>query len=110
MFRDTFRGSTFYDLDTEPLKLPGESMTMRSWRSQCGQCASRVGNGLRSEPLVEPLRPRRQHLACCAGGRTDAPPALLLAGVHSGDFEAVACPLLIKEARDNLESPIFARS
>lgn len=40
-------------------------------------------------------------------GRADAPPALLLAGVHNGDLEAVACPLLIEEIRDNLEKPYF---
>jgi uncharacterized protein len=40
-------------------------------------------------------------------GRPDAPPALLLAGVHNGDLEAVACPLLIEEIRDNLEKPYF---
>lgn len=46
-------------------------------------------------------------LLAALAGRPDAPPALLLAGVHSGDFEAVACPLLIKEVRDNLEKPYF---
>jgi hypothetical protein len=40
-------------------------------------------------------------------GRPDAPPALLLAGVHNGELEAVACPLLIEEIRDNLEKPYF---
>jgi uncharacterized protein len=40
-------------------------------------------------------------------GRSGAPPALLLAGVHNGDLEAVACPLLIGEVRDNLAKPYF---
>jgi putative PIN family toxin of toxin-antitoxin system len=40
-------------------------------------------------------------------GRPGAPPALLLAGVHNGDLEAVACPLLIDEVRDNLAKPYF---
>jgi uncharacterized protein len=40
-------------------------------------------------------------------GRPDAPPALLLAGAHNGDLEAVACPLLIEEVRDNLKKPYF---
>jgi putative PIN family toxin of toxin-antitoxin system len=40
-------------------------------------------------------------------GRPDAPPALLLAGIHNGDLEAVACPLLIEEIRGNLEKPYF---
>jgi putative PIN family toxin of toxin-antitoxin system len=42
-------------------------------------------------------------------GRPSAPPALLLAGVHNGDLEAVACPLLIEEVHDNLASPYFRR-
>jgi hypothetical protein len=40
-------------------------------------------------------------------GRPDAPPALLLAGVHNGDLEAIACPLLIEEVRENLAAPYF---
>jgi uncharacterized protein len=40
-------------------------------------------------------------------GRPGAPPALLLAGVHNGDLEAVACPLLIDEVRGNLAKPYF---
>jgi putative PIN family toxin of toxin-antitoxin system len=40
-------------------------------------------------------------------GRPGAPPALLLAGIHNGDLEAVACPLLIGEVRDNLANPYF---
>jgi putative PIN family toxin of toxin-antitoxin system len=40
-------------------------------------------------------------------GRPDTPPALLLAGIHNGDLEAVACPLLIEEVRNNLEKPYF---
>lgn len=40
-------------------------------------------------------------------GRPGAPPALLLAGVHNGDLEAVACPLLIDEVRDNLAKSYF---
>jgi len=31
----------------------------------------------------------------------------LLAGVHNGDLEAVACPLLVDEVRDNLAKPYF---
>jgi putative PIN family toxin of toxin-antitoxin system len=31
----------------------------------------------------------------------------LLAGAHNGDLEAVACPLLIEEIRENLEKPYF---
>jgi hypothetical protein len=46
-------------------------------------------------------------LLAALAGRPDAPPALLLAGVHNGDLEAVACPLLIDEVRDNLEKPYF---
>jgi putative PIN family toxin of toxin-antitoxin system len=42
-------------------------------------------------------------------GRPGAPPALLLAGIHNGDLEAVACPLLIEEIRDNLTAPYFRR-
>jgi hypothetical protein len=37
-------------------------------------------------------------------GTLASPPALLLAGVHNGDLEAVACPLLVDEVRDNLAS------
>jgi putative PIN family toxin of toxin-antitoxin system len=40
-------------------------------------------------------------------GRPGAPPALLLAGIHNGDLEAVACPLLIGEVRENLAAPYF---
>jgi uncharacterized protein len=40
-------------------------------------------------------------------GRPASPPALLLAGVHNGDLEAVACPLLIGEVRENLTTPYF---
>jgi putative PIN family toxin of toxin-antitoxin system len=40
-------------------------------------------------------------------GLPGAPPALLLAGVHNGDLEAVACPLLVGEVRDNLAKPYF---
>lgn len=46
-------------------------------------------------------------LLAALAGRPDAPPALLLAGVHNGDLEAVACPLLIEEFRDNLKKPYF---
>lgn len=46
-------------------------------------------------------------LLAALAGRSDAPPALLLAGVHNGDLEAVACPLLIEEVRNNLEKPYF---
>jgi putative PIN family toxin of toxin-antitoxin system len=46
-------------------------------------------------------------LLAALAGRPDAPPALLLAGVHNGDLEAVACPLLIEEIRNNLEKPYF---
>jgi putative PIN family toxin of toxin-antitoxin system len=40
-------------------------------------------------------------------GRPAAPPALLLAGIHNGDLEAVACPLLIEEVRETLAEPYF---
>lgn len=40
-------------------------------------------------------------------GRAGAPPALLLTGVHNGDLEAVTCPLLIEEIRENLQKPYF---
>jgi uncharacterized protein len=40
-------------------------------------------------------------------GTLASPPALLLAGVHNGDLEAVACPLLVDEVRDNLAKPYF---
>jgi uncharacterized protein len=40
-------------------------------------------------------------------GRAGAPPALLLTGVHNGDLDAVACPLLIEEIRENLGKPYF---
>jgi uncharacterized protein len=46
-------------------------------------------------------------LLAALAGRPDAPPALLLSGVHNGDLEAVACPLLIEEVRDNLKKPYF---
>lgn len=46
-------------------------------------------------------------LLAALAGRPDAPPALLLSGVHNGDLEVVACPLLIDEIRDNLEKPYF---
>jgi len=46
-------------------------------------------------------------LLAALAGRPDAPPALLLAGIHSGDLEAVACPLLVGEVLDNLEKPYF---
>jgi putative PIN family toxin of toxin-antitoxin system len=46
-------------------------------------------------------------LLAALAGRPDAPPALLLAGVHNGDLEAVACPLLMEEVRDSLEKPYF---
>lgn len=45
-------------------------------------------------------------LAALAGGPS-APPALLLSGVHNGDVEAVACPLLIAEVRQGLQKPYF---
>jgi hypothetical protein len=38
-------------------------------------------------------------------GTLASPPALLLAGVHNGDLEAVACPLLLDEVRDASPSP-----
>jgi uncharacterized protein len=40
-------------------------------------------------------------------GRPQASPALLLAGAHNGDFEAVACPALITEVRGGLRKPYF---
>jgi putative PIN family toxin of toxin-antitoxin system len=40
-------------------------------------------------------------------GRAGAPPATGFAGVHNGDLEAVACPLLIEEVRDSLAEPYF---
>jgi hypothetical protein len=40
-------------------------------------------------------------------GTLASPPALLLVGVHNGDLEAVACPLLVDEVRDNLAKPYF---
>lgn len=46
-------------------------------------------------------------LLAALAGRPDASPALLLAGTHNGDLEAVACPLLIEEVRDNLKKPYF---
>jgi hypothetical protein len=46
-------------------------------------------------------------LLAALAGRPDAPPALLLAGVHNGDLEAVACPLLVGEVLDNLGKPYF---
>jgi putative PIN family toxin of toxin-antitoxin system len=46
-------------------------------------------------------------LLAALAGRSSAPPALLLAGVHNGDIEAVACPLLIEEIRENLAKPYF---
>jgi hypothetical protein len=69
-------------------------------------CASRAGRGLCGERPIEPLRPRRQHRARSVRGAA-TPPALLLAGVHNGDLEAVACPLLIEEVRDNPAKPYF---
>lgn len=46
-------------------------------------------------------------LLAALAGRTTAPPALLLAAAHNGDFEAVACPQLIQEVRDGLQKPYF---
>jgi predicted nucleic acid-binding protein len=46
-------------------------------------------------------------LLAALAGRSSAPPALLLADVHNGDIEAVACPLLIEEIRENLAKPYF---
>ncbi len=46
-------------------------------------------------------------LLAALAGRPDAPPALLLVGVHNSDLEAVACSLLIDEVRDNLKKPYF---
>jgi uncharacterized protein len=46
-------------------------------------------------------------LLAALAGRPSAPPALLLAGVHNGDIEAVACPLLIQEIREGLQKPYF---
>jgi predicted nucleic acid-binding protein len=46
-------------------------------------------------------------LLAALAGRPDAPPALLLSGTHNGDLEAVVCPLLIEEVRDNLKKPYF---
>jgi uncharacterized protein len=40
-------------------------------------------------------------------GRPTSPPAMLLAAVHNGDLEAVACSLLIQEVRDGLQKPYF---
>jgi putative PIN family toxin of toxin-antitoxin system len=40
-------------------------------------------------------------------GKPGASPALLLAGIHNGDLEAVACPLLIGEVRETLAEPYF---
>jgi hypothetical protein len=36
-----------------------------------------------------------------------SPPALLLAAIHNGDLEAVACPLLIQEVREGLQKRYF---
>lgn len=46
-------------------------------------------------------------LLAALAGRPGAPPALLLAGAHNGDIEAVACPLLLSEVRENLTKPYF---
>lgn len=46
-------------------------------------------------------------LLAALAGKPSAPPALLLAGVHNGDFEAVACPLLMDEVRRGLGKPYF---
>jgi predicted nucleic acid-binding protein len=46
-------------------------------------------------------------LLAALAGRSSTPPSLLLAGVHNGDVEAVACPLLIEEIRQNLGKPYF---
>ncbi len=46
-------------------------------------------------------------LLAALAGRPSAPPALLLAGVHNGDIEAVACPLLIQEVEEGLQKPYF---
>lgn len=40
-------------------------------------------------------------------GKPGASPALLLAAIHNGDLEAVACPLLIAEVRETLAEPYF---
>lgn len=46
-------------------------------------------------------------LLAALAGRSSAPPSLLLAGVHNGEIESVACPLLIEEIRENLGKPYF---
>jgi putative PIN family toxin of toxin-antitoxin system len=46
-------------------------------------------------------------LLAALAGRPQASPALLLAGVHNGDFEAIACPALIAEVRGGLRKPYF---
>jgi uncharacterized protein len=46
-------------------------------------------------------------LLAALAGRSSAPPALLLAGAHNGNIEAVACPLLVAEIRENLRKPYF---
>ncbi len=84
---------------------PPVSMTMRSWLKQC---ASFVRGERRGERPVEPLHSGRQRAAWRAGGgRPTAPLALLLAAVHNGDFESVACPQLIQEVREGLQKPYF---
>lgn len=40
-------------------------------------------------------------------GTPSSPPALLLAAVHSGEVQAVACPRLIEEVRENAGKDYF---
>lgn len=48
-------------------------------------------------------------LLAALAGSPASPPALLLTAVHDGDIEAVTCPLLIEEIRENLEKPYFRK-
>ena len=46
-------------------------------------------------------------LLAALAGTPSSPPALLLTGVHSGEGEAIACPMLIEEVRENLSKAYF---
>jgi putative PIN family toxin of toxin-antitoxin system len=47
-------------------------------------------------------------LVSAVGGHPNSPSAKLLAAIHDGTVQAVACPQLITEVRDGLHKPYFA--
>lgn len=80
---------------------------MRSWPKPSERCGSRAENEPRDERPVETLRPGREHPARSARGKPNRATGAAAIGVHNGDLEAIACPLLLSEFRDGLEKPHF---